>query len=500
MKYSGLLIGLIGTALVAGCVQPHGQKEIAQRDWFTRAEVASDATSLRDAVIQRHPKFYNRQKDLVIDASLSRIVRDLPSRMTRKEAFRAIARMNPSFRDAHTFLSPIPEEEQLGQKFPLSVGLNNRGELLVKGDWVSKDGRDRIGSGAVLRLINGQRVSELLKELEHYGHGETEELRRHMLTVLFAHWLSAAKGWGNRFEIELQEGLSVRSVSIDGNMWKSDEAGGVSDAPTLSNLGGRKWLLRLPTFDIDDDPDGYVDAVARAFSTLRKGRATDLIIDVRGNTGGQSDAGAQVIRYLAQNPINQVSRARERLNDSNRGILGYKGRAGDMREMDLSRDGLVEPAPEDERFKGRVVLLIDEMTYSAGILFATTLQDHGLAHLVGRPTGGYANQTGNMEEFTLPITGLKAFIPARIFVRPNGNSKPGPVVPDIVAEENGLSGDRALDLALQHIGEPRDAGASKTKCVSSKSPDITVRCRFMPMGAVGPVFRPKSGYAQEFEF
>ncbi len=34
--------------------------------------------------------------------------------------------------------------------------------------------------------------------------------------------------------------------------------------------------------------------------------------------------------------------------------------------------------------------------YTAAILFASTLQDHGLAPLVGRPTGGHANQTGNM--------------------------------------------------------------------------------------------------------
>jgi C-terminal processing protease CtpA/Prc len=106
-----------------------------------------------------------------------------------------------------------------------------------------------------------------------------------------------------------------------------------------------------------------------------------------------------------------------------------------MREFDLSREGLIEPLPEAQRFRGRVAVLIDEMSYSATILFATTMQDHRLARLLGRPTGGHANQTGNMMPTTLAHSGFTVFIATRDFVRPNGDVQPGPVVPDEIVRE-----------------------------------------------------------------
>ena len=72
--------------------------------------------------------------------------------------------------------------------------------------------------------------------------------------------------------------------------------------------------------------------------------------------------------------------------------------------------GFADDVAADTRFKGRVAVLIDELTYSAGILFATTMQDHKLATVVGRPTGGFANQTDNMMPTRLPATGFTAFI------------------------------------------------------------------------------------------
>jgi hypothetical protein len=67
-------------------------------------------------------------------------------------------------------------------------------------------------------------------------------------------------------------------------------------------------------------------------------------------------------------------------------------------------------------------VLIDELTYSAAILFATTMQDHGLARLVGRPTGGHANQTGNMMPTRLRHSGFTVFIATRDFIRPSGDT------------------------------------------------------------------------------
>lgn len=106
-----------------------------------------------------------------------------------------------------------------------------------------------------------------------------------------------------------------------------------------------------------------------------------------------------------------------------------------MREFELD-DELIQPLPiVVDRFTGRVSALIDELTYSAGILFATTMQDLKLARLVGRPTGGFANQTGNMMPTRLPGTGFTAFIATRDFIRPSGDERVLPVLPDLLLQD-----------------------------------------------------------------
>lgn len=420
---------------------------------FTTSELKEDLEFLHEAVLQRHPRFHSEPMDAELLSAFDEANQSIRSPMTKTEAFRVFARINPAYKDAHTLILPTfgKEAAQPSRKtFPISVKLDRRGELVVVGTWALQDGSNRIESGAVIRTINGQDTRGLLDDLQQYSHGETKALRRHMLAVMFPDWLASVKGWENSFSLVVESHGKARAVEIMGeDTWLPAKASSEAEVPSLRDLGGGNWLLALPTFDVDEDPDSYRNAINSSFATLRSNKATGLVLDVRGNTGGQSDAGAQVVRYLADGPVNQVSRAQERLNEDNRGLLGYKGQVGDMREMDLSRDGLIKPVPAHERFGGPVVLLLDAMTYSAGILFATTLQDHGLAVLVGQPTGGFANQTGNMEPVKLPHTGLTAYIPARQFLRPNGAAQSAPVIPDCLTPIDGNGQDEDLSLALE---------------------------------------------------
>ncbi|MGV9008695.1 S41 family peptidase [Brevundimonas sp.] len=287
--------------------------------------------------------------------------------------------------------------------------------------------------GTPVQAINGTPAQALIAQLEQFSHGETALLRTHMLSVMLPAWLSAAMGWQGAFEIEVGPSDSTTTVR-----WTPEEAwlpkdSAPRDLPLLSWPKAHLALLKIPTFDVDEDPLTFGRAIEEAFATIHTRHATGLVIDVRGNTGGQSDAGAAVIRQFLTRPVVQVSRARERLNEDNN-EQGSLGQPGQMREFDLGEEG-IEPVVPEKRFGGPVVVLIDELTYSAGILFATTMQDHRLAILAGRPTGGFANQTGNMMPSRLPNTGFTGFIATREFVRPNGDLRQQPVTPDIQLED-----------------------------------------------------------------
>lgn len=457
MRFVQVLLAVFFAAAASGCQSGHGTAPAGDPTvLYTPQELRKDLDHLEQAVAQRHPRFHDRAPEAALTRAFDEARQALDVPMSRVEAYRVMAQVNPAFTDAHTLLMPTFALKTLpgggAGAFPLKIRIRHDGAMVLAGHWQRSDGAERLAAGSRIRSINGEAIDALLDELSRYGHGETAALRRHMLAVMFPHWLAAIRGWAGDFGLVVEQDGALRQLRIvAGDQWVEVDTAAMPDQPTLRDLGDGIALMRLPTFDVDDDPKAYRIAVEGLFAALRQSGASGLVLDVRGNTGGQSDAGAQVIRYLIDRPVSQVSRARERLNEDNRGLFGYKGAVGKMREMDLSRDGLIKPAPASERFDGEVVVLIDAMTYSAGILFATTLQDHRLATVIGQPTGGHANQTGNMEEVYLPNTGLMAYIPARIFVRPSGDASTSPVIPDLIVEPTVEEGDSVLTAAVTHL-------------------------------------------------
>lgn len=117
--------------------------------------------------------------------------------------------------------------------------------------------------------------------------------------------------------------------------------------------------------------DGFHAVVRPALAAVASHPGARLVIDLRGNGGGDS----KPFNYL-------VSRIR-----------------GDS---DLNR-------------RGRIFGLIDRHTYSSATLNAASLRTETAATLVGEPTGDPANQFGNQRTFSLPNLGLVVHYSTRYF-------------------------------------------------------------------------------------
>jgi hypothetical protein len=355
--------------------------------------------------------------------------------MSRAEFFKVIGRLNPYFNDAHCLVFPLVEEadkkkEEGAPPFPFHVQLHEHGVVRPERSY------ERVSDGTVIDKtwqidsINGVSTAVILDSIELYSHGETKKLRRHMTTLLFADWLFSLYGWYGGFELVFDGGSKKNHVNPD-DTWKSLELN-VVQYNRLEILSDNTGYLRLNSFDVDEHKSQYESFIEKSFDSLSKQKVNKLIIDVRGNTGGQSDAGALVLRYLTNKRLPQVSKAYDKILEDNAGWFNYRGKPGDTKELDLSTDDMIKPMEPEKQFKGKVLVLFDEMTYSAGIIFITTVQDNNVAQTVGRPTAGFANQTRNIEAFQLPNTKLTIYAPSRKFIRVNGNASIHSVVPDIV--------------------------------------------------------------------
>lgn len=428
-------VGLVGrpTAAAAGPILPGALKE--------------DLALWRRAVLERHPRFFGQTRlDDPAEAAFKAAEAAFDQAMSHRQAFAILGRLNPFLRDAHTLLLPwlsgeAPNEEETKRQFPFGIDVKTNARLRLRSGWVEAGTGRKLDQGSEILAINGLSSSDVLKRLQPYGHGETDKLQLHMLSVMMPEWLDAVMGWRDRFAITLSNGGAAQNLTLTrSSQWKPVTDPALADMPSVEWLDDGAALMRIPTFDVDEHPEVYNQAVDAAFAKIRAKGISRLLLDVRGNTGGQSDAGAKVIRYFLDRPRAQASRARERLNSDNNGVMGYRGEPGSMIEFDLE-EKMMQPLDPALRFTGQVAVLIDELTYSAGILFATTMQDLKLARLVGRPTGGFANQSGNMMPTRLPSTGFTAFIATRDFIRPNGDARVHPVQPDVVVADDATDAD-----------------------------------------------------------
>ena len=88
----------------------------------------------------------------------------------------------------------------------------------------------------------------------------------------------------------------------------------------------------------------------------------------------------------------------------------------------------------DERsLRGKVVLLLGRMTFSAAGNFAAVVDRSTRARLVGEPSGGAPNQWGDRNQIDLPVVGLTAYVAAQYVEVVRGDRRHA-VVPDVRVE------------------------------------------------------------------
>lgn len=191
--------------------------------------------------------------------------------------------------------------------------------------------------------------------------------------------------------------------------------------------------------------DAAVKLLDARFDEVLKARA--LVLDLRGNVGGDSDHGLALLSALTDRP---VPMAFSQVRDDGPLVQARMGAQAAPRWQDLPAETYQRPLPR--RFDGPVVMLVDAGTFSAGEDTAVAFKLLQRGRMLGSPTGG---STGQPLWFGLPGGGA-----ARICVKrdsyPDGSHFVGVgVQPDLVVRPTLASvragQDPVLDAALREL-------------------------------------------------
>lgn len=185
----------------------------------------------------------------------------------------------------------------------------------------------------------------------------------------------------------------------------------------------QEWLAGLD-LTLNDVPD--MELVCWEFFSQLKARAVQkVVIDIRGNTGGNSSVGSTLLKYLTRKPI-KTYRGDTKISEEtskwfpNREIGEVvRGTAG-VREFPYESRLTDEQANNVPVFEGQVHALVDSGVYSSAEWLAAELAANDLATLIGEPTGGGGSRPGEQLSFELPNTGLTLWVSCKLWIPPGG--------------------------------------------------------------------------------
>jgi len=495
---AALLCGCAGIAVQAppaqGAATNMDAADIAWREALPvlQPEVLQrDVDVLQAAYGALHPGLHRYLDEVALAAEYSRLREEFQSPRRLDQAYLAFSAFAAQVRCGHTYANFFNQGEAVTRL------LLQRPRLPLHFRWIDAEmvvTRD-IGSGASLLpgtrvlALGGVPTRRILADLLPYaradGHNQAKRIatlqrsgldRYEAFDVFYPLLFAAARDELDASVIlpGAKAPIEVR-LRMQPHVTPAGKQEAIADPPTalgwrVSILRPGVALLRMPSWTAYDFPKwnwrAHVDAL---FVQLVQDGTTDLVIDLRGNEGGDS-VGEALAAHLVDADIAPEKATRSvryrRVPDALRPYLSTWDKSfydwGDaatapregfyrLTRYDDDTDGMrIRPALP--RFAGRVWVLVGPDNSSATFEFAELVQSRKLGTLVGEQTGGNRRGINGGAFFfmTLPGSGIELDVPL-IAQFPATPQPDAGIVPDIAAPETAASIAQGRDVALEAV-------------------------------------------------
>ncbi len=483
----GIPLFLFIVILLSSCTLTNSKKPaIETTEKYSPTRLKEDFDFLFETFKQVHPNLFEFTPENVVDSVFALTKNKLNHPMTAFEFYKLAAPFVSQYFDGHTFLSfPYQYRQKYlddgGRIIPFDVRIDGQ-RLFVRENYSSDS---TLAPNSEIISINEIPAKKILNELRKYKSGRFESFVNQYVQRMFKPLLWAHYGFGEHF--------NVAYLSAKDNRYYTGNFPGITLAHYDSLSQGRqnadkfyKWTFKilypdsiavidLNSFGSEDDLDDFKRFLDSTFTLISQKGLRNLIIDVRGNGGGESKAGEALIDYLASKPWVMFSKADFRISEQIRSDMipwllrwipiktflhlfsfMYTSMGIEKIEFDSVRSDLLHAymkpkALEDNplRYNGDTYLLIDNGSFSMSVMVAACIKDYGLATLIGEETGQSANPYGGNYFFYLPNTHLRASVPSGKSYRPSGRDTGRGVIPDIRVKQKQEDLQNGIDTILE---------------------------------------------------
>lgn len=430
-----------------------------------------------------HPDLYASLDEAASQTQREQVATQLTEPLTPAGFFQVVAPLVANLEDGHTSVS-VPGagfrafRDDGGEAFPFSVAYHEGKGLAIRKSYAEAAG---ITAGDVLLRINGHDADSLYQAFRRYFSGKRLVFRnrrtdRQFRGLLWMHGIAPP------YDIQYAKASSgdVLRTQVAG-LSRSEIVRQDSVRGQATTAQARYTYTMLPEhigyldFRSMQDRAAFAEFLDDTFSQIQEEAPHGLIIDLRSNSGGNSQLGNQLLRYVNDQPYimsggkawrmstQYKQRLRGRVPEWLRWIsvppamwvvrLAFDDArimAVDDGEVVTLSGSPIPPGSEPLRYDGKVCFLIGPWTFSSAMMLANAVEDNDLAMLIGSETGGIPNHFGELYSFQLPHSGLDVYVSSAQFIRADGDrDNTNGVLPDIAVEQTQADTDAGIDTVLE---------------------------------------------------
>ena len=471
---------------------------------LSAAQLKEDFDIFKRTLTTIHPGIYRYQTPASLENLFTELEAKLKSPLAEGEFFKLISQLASQIYCGHTFPNPynqngIFRERISGGKLYLPFYFAIVGGKIIVTENASPV---NLAKGSEIRKINNFTAREIIEKTLTVTRADGRNTPAHRIKQIELNRFEAERyalfDWyfplffapsaGENFAIEATDYATKKKVTFQiAAMTKAERTAEIEKrygkAPTYDD--GWKfeiWNDGTARLKIENSITWrlkkikFKEFLANAFAEMRKKNVEKLIIDLRGNSGGDTNVGFELARYLAKKNLSPYLASRRLVRNVAPQIDLAKYLDTYSKELkSVLLNGVPENiykkadngffeilpnenttdyspiSPYENNFRGKTFIISDSSNASATFQFLNYVQENKLATIVGQETGGNRQgiNGGNYFFLSLPNSKIETDIPV-YFIASLKSNKDESVVPDFyvkpVAENIGKEIDAELLL------------------------------------------------------
>ena len=424
-------------------------------------KLKEDLDFLFKTIEEVHPNMYAYTTKDEFTKYRDELYNQIDRPMSRQEFYKLTAPVVASLKNMHTTLLPFLEEykqysKKGGKTFPLELRWDGSKATLAK-NYSSAF----VPIGGEVLTINGRKASKMFMRFSHWIAAEHQRTNPWLIEypVFLRPLLLLEYGPVDSWDLEIKATNSaIRSYTVPSlslSEFINDES-----AATIERKKHYRIIREYDTAVIEFykwlEPKKLGEFFDETFRDISAKKVSNLIIDIRENTGGSDQCFSALLQYLTAEPLVLYEKfatkicpqTKERIASLRRELPDKfaNTKNGDVVAIELPRR---RPPNSPFRFRGQIFFLIGRHSFSASTVFAAAMKCAQIATLVGEETGDPTIFYADSITFELPNSCLQAWVASKLLVCACGKPDGRGVIPDYEVEQKPEDTAKGIDTVMQ---------------------------------------------------